>query len=134
MKRMGNEADVVKIYFGLTSFRDPKLVEKTLDLCISGEISRADSLYAVIDATQNPYVRETTWNWVKKNFHVFRELFQGTPYVSQLMQEVISKTGIGREEEVKDYVSKLSIVEAGEGIRKGLELLDIYSSLKKRLD
>ena len=109
----------MKIYFGLTSFRRPKLVEKTLDLCISGEISRADSLYAVIDATQNPYVRETTWNWVKKNFHVFRELFQGTPYVSQLMQEVISKTGIGREEEVKDYVSKLNIAEAGEGIRKG---------------
>jgi tricorn protease interacting factor F2/3 len=134
MKRMGNEADVVKIYFGLTSFRDPKLIEKTLDLCISGEISRADSLYAVIDATQNPYVRETTWNWVQKNFHVFRELFQGTPYVSQLMQEVISKTGIGREEEVKDYVSNLDIAEAHEGIRKGLELLDIYSSLKKRLD
>ncbi len=77
----------------------------------------------MIDATQNPYVRETTWNWVKKNFHVFRELFQGTPYVSQLMQEVISRTGIGREEEVKDYVSKLNIVEAGEGIRKGLEAL-----------
>ena len=82
MKRMGNEADVVKIYFGLTSFKDPKLIEKTLDLCIGGEISRADSLYALIDATQNPYAREITWNWVKKNFHVFRELFQGTPYIS----------------------------------------------------
>ena len=66
----------MKIYFGLASFRDPKLIEKTLDLCISGEISRADPLYAVIDAAQNPYVRETTWNWVKENFHVFRESFR----------------------------------------------------------
>jgi tricorn protease interacting factor F2/3 len=134
MKRMGNEADVVKIYVGLASFRNPALVRKTLDLCISGEISRADSLYAVIDATQNPYVRETTWNWVKENFHVFRELFKGTPYVSQLMQEVISKAGIGREEDVREYVSKTSIEEADKGIKKGLELLEIYSSLKKRLD
>lgn len=134
MKRMGNEADTVKIYYGLMSFKDPKLVEKTLDLCVGGEISRADSLYAVLDAVQNPYTRETTWNWVMKNLHVFRELFQGTPYVSQLMQEVISKAGIGRENEVKDFVSKTKIVEADKGIKKGLELLEIYSSLKKRLE
>ncbi|MHB2035521.1 MAG: M1 family metallopeptidase [Nitrososphaerales archaeon] len=134
MKKMGSEADVVKIYFGLTSFRDPKLIEKTLDLCISGEISRADSLYALIDATQNPYVREATWNWVKNNFHVFRELFQGTPYVSQILQEVISRTGLGREEEVEEYFARVKIAEADKGIRKGFELLGIYSNLKKRLD
>jgi tricorn protease interacting factor F2/3 len=133
MKRMGNEADVVKIYVGLTSFRDPELVEKTLDLCISGEISRADSLYAMLDAVQNPYTRESTWNWVTANFHVFRELFTGTPYISQVMQEVISRAGIGREQEVNDYLSKTKIPEADKGIKKGLELLEIYSSLKKRL-
>ena len=54
--------------------------------------------------------------------------------MSQLMQEVISRTGIGREKEVKDYVSKMNMAEADKGIRKGLELLDIYSSLKSRLD
>jgi len=134
MKKMGSEADVVKIYFGLTSFRDPKLIEKTLDLCIGGEISRADSLYALIDATQNPYAREATWNWVKNNVHVFRELFQGTPYVSQILQEIISRTGLGREEEVKEYFARVNIAEADKGIRKGFELLDIYSNLKKRLD
>jgi tricorn protease interacting factor F2/3 len=134
MKRIGSEADVVKIYVALTSFRDPKLVEKTLDLCISGEISRADSLYAVLDAALNPYVRETTWEWLKKNLGVFRELFQGTPYVSQLLQEVISKTGIGSEVEIKSYVSNLKIPEGDKGIKKGLELLDVYSSLKRRLD
>ena len=75
-----------------------------------------------------------TWNWVKNNFHVFRELFQGTPYVSQLLQEVISRTGLGREEEMRDYFSKVKIAEADKGIRKGFELLDIYSNLKKRLD
>ncbi|MGI0091728.1 MAG: M1 family metallopeptidase [Nitrososphaerales archaeon] len=135
MKQLvGSEADVIKIYYGLASFRDPKLVEKTLDLCISGEISRADSLYAVIDAAQNPYVRGTTWAWFKANFHVFRELFQGTPYVSQIMQEVISRAGIGRKDEVKNYLSNTKINEAERGIRKGVELLEIYSDLENRLE
>jgi tricorn protease interacting factor F2/3 len=134
MKRLGSEADVVKIYVALTSFRDDKLVERTLDLCVSGEISRADSLYAVMDASQNPYARKATWEWVKKNLGVFRELFRGTPYVSSLLQEVISKTGVGRESEVRNYVEGLKIEEGDKGIRKGLELLDIYSSLKRRLE
>ena len=134
MKRLGSEADVVKIYIALTSFKDDRLIEKTLDLSISGEISRADSLYAIIDAAVNPYVRKTTWEWVKKNLHVFRELFQGTPYVSHILQEVVSRTGIGREKEVRDYVATLKVPDGDKGIRKGLELLDVYSSLKARLD
>ena len=132
-QQVGSEADVIKIYLGLASFRDPRLVEKTLDLCISGEISRADSLYAMIDATQNPFVRETTWTWFKTNLHVFRDLFQGTPYVSQIVQEVISRTGIGRKEEVESYLSRARIEEADRGIRRGLELLEIYSRLESRL-
>ncbi len=133
MKKMANEADTVKIYVALTSFKDSKLVERTLDLCVSGEFSRADSLYALLDATQNPYSLETTWKWFKTNLQTFRELFQGTPYVSQLLQEVTSRTGLGREDEVRAYVSKTPIPEAERGINKGLELLSIYSSLKKRL-
>lgn len=134
MKRLGSEADVIKIYAALTSFKEDRLIEKTLDLSISGEISRADSLYAIIDAAANPYTRKTTWEWVKRNLDVFRELFQGTPYVSHLLQEVISRTGIGNEKEVIDYAATLNIREGDKGIRKGLELLDIYSSLKSRLN
>ena len=134
MKMLGSEADVVKIYAALTSIKEDRLIEKTLDLSISGEISRADSIYAIMDAAANPYARKTTWNWAKKNLDVFRELFQGTPYVSHLLQELISRTGIGNEKEVTDYVATLKIAEGDKPIRKWLELLDIYSSLKARLN
>ncbi len=47
MKKLGSEADVIKIYAGLTSFKDQELVRRALDLSVSGEISRADSVYAI---------------------------------------------------------------------------------------
>ena len=53
----------------------------------------------------------------------FGELFQGTPYVSQLLEEVISRTGLGREVEIRDYFSKVKIEEADKGISKGFELI-----------
>ncbi len=133
IKRIDSEADVAKLYAGLTSFKDSDLVKKALDFCIGGEISRADSLYAVLNADQNPNAREATWDWIRKNIGVFQELFHGTPYVWMIMQEAISRTGIGRENKVKNDLEKMDVPEAQKGIKKGLELLEIYSSLRARL-
>lgn len=133
MKRVDSESDIAKLYAGLTSFKDPDLVKRALDFCIAGEISRADSLYAVLNADQNPFARETTWNWIKDNIGIFQELFHGTPYVWMIMQDAISRTGVGRENRVKEDLQKMDVPEAQKGIKKGLELLEIYSSLRMRL-
>lgn len=134
MKRLGSEADVVKIYTALASFKDPKLVSRVLDFCISGEISRADSLYAIFYANENPYARETTWSWLKQNIRAFRDLFHGTPYIAMIMQDTISRAGVDRENEVRQDLRNMEVPEADKGIKKGLELLDIYSNLKARLE
>ncbi|HYB03579.1 MAG TPA: M1 family metallopeptidase [Nitrososphaerales archaeon] len=133
MKKMANEADVIKLLFALTSYLEPELVKRALDFTLTGEISRADCAYAVSGACSNPAAREVTWNWVTENLQTLLELFRGTGNVSFLMQEVISRTGIGRVESVKDYLSKTRIEEADRGITKGLELLDAYSNLAERL-
>lgn len=133
MKKMGNEADVIKILSALASYHEPSLVTKSLDFCVGGEINRADSVYAIFAAAQNPHSRAVTWEWVTKNLETLLELFRGTPTVSFLLQEVIARTGIGREQEVRDYFSKIKIKEADKGITKGLELLDAYSDLAHRL-
>jgi tricorn protease interacting factor F2/3 len=133
MKRMANEADVIKLLFALTSYREPELVKRALDFSLTGEISRADCAYAISGASSNPAARVVTWNWVTENLQMLIELFRGTGNVSFLMQEVISRTGIGREKLVRDYLSKTRIEEADRGITKGLELLEAYSNLAERL-
>lgn len=133
MKKKGNEADTVKIFVALTSFREPELVRKALDYSIAGEVNRADSIYAINSAAQNPFARAVTWDWVTKNIGTLQELFSGTGTVSSLLESVISRTGIGREKEVREYFSRNSISGADKGIAKGLELLEIYSGLAGRL-
>jgi tricorn protease interacting factor F2/3 len=132
MKKMANEGDVIKLFAAITSYHEPELVGRALDFCLSGQLSRADSLYAIAYATRNPFARQVTWEWVKKNLETLRELFQGTPTVSFILQEVVSRAGIGREEEVKQYFQDRKIEEADKGISKGLELLEINSDLVRR--
>ena len=46
---------------------------------------------------------------------------------------MISSAGLGREDEVKEYVSKTNLEDASAGVKKGLEMLEIYSNVRKRL-
>jgi tricorn protease interacting factor F2/3 len=132
MKKMDNEADIIKIYRGLTSFKDPELVKRALDFCLSGEVSRADSLYAIGFTVDNPHASEVLWNWLTTNLPALRELFKGTPYVGDLFHKAVPFVGLGREKELRDYFSANRIEEAISGISKGLELLRVYSDLRTR--
>lgn len=133
IKRSANEADLTRIFNALTCYHESDLVAKALDFSISGEVNRADSLYAIANAIKNPRARIVTWQWIKTNLKNLRELFRGTPYVSFILQEAIPRVGIGHESEVKNYFSENRIEEADKGIAKGIELLDAYSDLASRL-
>jgi len=133
MKKIGSESDIININAGLTSFRNPELVQRALDFSLGGEISRADSVYTIGSACANPEAGEITWRWTCQNLDKIRETFAGTYIVSSILQDVISSAGLGREEEVRDYLSRVQIREATAGISKGLELLGIYTRLRSRI-
>jgi tricorn protease interacting factor F2/3 len=133
LKRSANEADLSRIFKALTSYHDPNLVERALDFSISGQVNRADSLYAIFGAIRNPRAKAVTWQWIKKNLGTMLELFRGTSTIPSLLQEAIPRVGIGQEDEVKKYFLENKIEEADKGIAKGIELLDAYSDLAGRL-
>jgi tricorn protease interacting factor F2/3 len=133
-ERAQTEADVIKILWGLTHFKDPVLIRKALDFSLSGRINRGDCLYAVSAACSNSDARDANWKWFEENFDKIRQVFSGTGYAGTLAEDVIPSAGLDRpEEEVKAYASRLSVPEAERGIRKGLELLGVYSKARKRL-
>jgi tricorn protease interacting factor F2/3 len=134
MKKMGNEADIIKLYEGLTSFKDTSLVKKALDFCLSGEVSRADSLYAIEFALENASANDIVWSWITANISALRELFRGTPYVGKLFQYGVPFLALGHEKEVQHYFDTHPMEEAVAGINKGMELLGIYSNLRSRLN
>ncbi|MHB8567280.1 MAG: M1 family metallopeptidase [Nitrososphaerales archaeon] len=132
IKKMGNEADTIKLFGALVAFKDPDLVRKSLDLSMSGEFNRADAVYAIISSSMMPDSGKVVWDWLSQNIDKVKETFAGTYILSSILQDAIPITGLGREEIVKDYFSKKSLEEASNGIRKGLEMLGIYSRLRTR--
>jgi tricorn protease interacting factor F2/3 len=127
-----SEAERVRIYRALTSVPDPRLVERCLELSVSGEVSRSDSVYAISLASTNPKAREVLWNWLKKRYDLIRDTY-GVGTLLSAVNGTVPRCGIGREVEVHRFISGKRYKEGKETFKRTFELLEVNSNLRKRL-
>jgi tricorn protease interacting factor F2/3 len=133
VKKEKNETEREKLYRALVSFSDSRLVERGLELSISGEVSRSDSVYTIENASTNPYARATLWKWLTKRYDLLYDTYGGSSRFLRLMNTVIPRCGIGHETEVRRFLSGRRYKRGEIVLRRTLELLGINSALRLRL-
>jgi tricorn protease interacting factor F2/3 len=121
------------IYRGLSAFRNPKLVGHTLDLGLTGRVSRSDLHYSMIYAALNPYARDTAWRWVKRNYDAMWKLFAGAQQFYTDVGRAISVCAVEHESDAKRFLSGRRLKEGGSSIVRVLEMLHVNARLRKRL-
>ncbi len=62
-----------------------------------------------------------------------QKVFVGTGTTSRTIEQIIPLLGIGREKQILDVVQKLGSPDIEKGIRKGTELLQVYSKFVNKL-
>jgi len=133
VKDAPSELERAKVYPALTSFEDPSLVERTLELGISGDVSRSDTGFTILGAASNPRARATLWKWLVKRYDRVRDVYGGSFQFYSYLNRAIPRCGIGRESEVRRFISGKRFKEGGTTFRRTFELLDINSRLRRRL-
>jgi tricorn protease interacting factor F2/3 len=133
VKSLQSEVDRTRIYAALSSFEDPELVEDALELGISGEVSRSDSIYPLVFASGNPRARSAVWKWITKRYDTVLEIYGGSQQFYLFMAAVIPRCGVGQEAEVRQFLSGRRLKEGGSTYLRTLELLGINSRLRRRL-
>jgi len=128
-----SEADRAKVYAALTSFEDPRLVRRTLELTISGEVSRSDTGYALPLAASNPRARGVLWEWIKSRYDRMKDLYGGSQQFYLYLNAVLPRCGIGHEANVRKFISGKRYKEGEMTFRRTFELLDVNSRLRDRL-
>ena len=132
-KTLQGEVDRAKVYEGLCAFREPELVEHTLELGISGLVSRSDSGYPLVLSAFNPYARDVLWRWITKRYDYMREMYAGSQQFYLYMGYAIPFCGVEHEGEVKRFLSGKRLKDGGSSIARILEQLHINARLRKRL-
>ncbi|HEY9778170.1 MAG TPA: M1 family metallopeptidase [Planktothrix sp.] len=117
--------------YALTSFRDAKLLQKTLDKTINGEIRTGNSPYVVRQVMMNPHGREVTWKWMQANWqNILKLLPENT--ITRMCEGI---TGLIDEKllaEARDYFGKTEVKQGKKIIQQHLEKLTVAVDLKKR--
>jgi tricorn protease interacting factor F2/3 len=131
--KTAGEVERVKLYSALTSFENPALVERALELGVSGEVSRSDSAYTLTGAANNPRARKTTWNWIEKNWDRLYEMYSGAQEFYLYLSRTVPECGLGSEERVKAFISGEKFSKGRMTFRRIFEQLDINSRLRQRL-
>ena len=133
VKTLQGEVDRAKIYGALCSFRDPETVEETLELGISGEVSRSDSGYPLLYGAFNPYVRDVFWEWVTRRYDAMKEMYAGSQQFYLYMSRVLAVCGVTDEAKVRRFISGKRLKEGGSSYTRALEHLAINAKLRRRL-
>ncbi|MGD0395650.1 MAG: M1 family metallopeptidase [Nitrososphaerales archaeon] len=128
-----SEADRARVYAALTSFEDPALVRRTLELTISGEVSRSDTGYALPLAASNPRARGALWEWIKSRYDRLRGLYGGSQQFYLYLNAVLPRCGIGHEADVRRFISGKRYRDGEMIFHRAFELLDVNSRLRDRL-
>jgi aminopeptidase N len=68
MGRMRSPEQFYNVGGALAEFRDPKIVEKVLELAVSDEIRNQDAAALISRVLSNPDDQKTAWEWVKAHW------------------------------------------------------------------
>jgi tricorn protease interacting factor F2/3 len=136
MKRVIQEDDEVeraRMYRALTSSRDGESVRQTLDLVISGEVSRSDSGYVLNYSSSNPLARDTLWSWIMSRHQKLWKLFGGSQQYFLYLDAVVPRCGVGHEKDAREFLSDNIKEHGGITFQRTLEQLEINCRLRKVL-
>jgi tricorn protease interacting factor F2/3 len=133
VKSLQLEVDRAKVYQGLCSFREPELITETLELGISGEVSRSDSAYPLIYTAFNPYARDVLWKWIMKRYDRMHDIYAGSQQFYLFMTLALPTCGVTSEASVRRFLSGKRMKEGGSSLTRTLELLHLNAKLRKRL-
>ena len=128
-KKSTTDEDRLRYLEGLSSFKKPELVAKTLDFALGGNVKRQDIRNVISYATNNPDARDVTWQWFKTNIEKLAKIYEGTAQLSGLMRAYVSILGVGHVREAENLFNEHPLP----GADATLERLKIHDRLARAI-
>lgn len=131
-KAASNPQDETRYLYALAEFRQPELIQRTLDLYQSPEVKIQDGILAISRALSNRYARQLTWDLVEASWQKFLD-----KYPHQMMQYLVQPIGLitedGLAERTVQWIDDHPIEEVGRQMAQAKEFQTIHRQLAKRL-
>ncbi len=121
-----------RFFNALASFRDPALVQRTLQFAISPAVRTQDTATLIAGLIGQPWSRDAAWDFVKANWQKLTDslgVFQGIPRIAGAVGAFCSRE---KEAEVEQFFKEHPVSAAERTLRQAFERIDACAALKDR--
>ncbi len=135
LKEMYNKATVdedrVKILNAMGHLTGDEIMSETWNFVTSGQVKKQDMFALIGSALTETENRPYLCNNIEKIVTTLDKFFSGTGSVSKFLEILIPLAGLHDELTITNFISKSSKTAWQNGIKKGLEYLNIYKNVNK---
>jgi len=116
--------------FALSRFRNPQLVEKTLEFAISPDMRSQDAPYLISGIMQNPAVDKQAWDFVQAHWAAIEKL-GGAFAGGTIVQAAGSFCDSGMRDQVQAFFTSHPAPAAERSLKQSVELINYCVDLKE---
>ena len=117
--------------FALGSFRRPELIDRTLQMTISGEVRTQNAPYLMRGILLNKDAREKAWSFMKAHWEEMLRRYPDNS-IPRMCEGIIGLITPELEADVRDFFAKHPVKQGGKQMEQHLERLRIAVACKER--
>ncbi|MCL4341494.1 MAG: M1 family metallopeptidase [Candidatus Thermoplasmatota archaeon] len=130
-KSVSGDEDRIKILAGIGWLSGDKHNQLTLSMIKDGSVKKQDIIRVYSGMAANPMNRKAVFDVFPEAMELMERNYRGTGYPGMMAENLIPIIGLGREDAMKTVAEKVMKPSNSSGIKKGLELLEINSRLRR---
>jgi aminopeptidase N len=129
LKNVKSPEDYYTLLYTLPQFKDPKLLERTLEFAISPDVRSQDALGVVTNVLGNPDGQKLAWDFIQSHWDAIAKA--GGPFASA---QVVGATGVfcdtGMRDQVTAFFTAHKVEAAERTYRQSIERINSCVDLK----
>jgi puromycin-sensitive aminopeptidase len=109
----------------LAGFRTPELIQRTLQMCVNGEVRTQDAPFVVRDLLLSVHGREPAWAFVKEHWGEMERLYPSQSGLRRLCEGITGLTTPALEADVRSFFGSRTVSFGGKTLEQYLEQLQV---------
>jgi aminopeptidase N len=129
MRKMRSPEEYYNVGGALADFRDPKIVERVLELSVSDEVRNQDAAHLIAAVLSNPDSQKQAWDWAKAHWPAVEKkiTMSSGPEIVNATRRFCSAE---MRDDVQSFFSAHKVPSADRALKQSQE--DINSCIKRR--
>ena len=133
-KKAPSQEQKIRFLGALSSFKDPKLLLRTLELSQSKDVRSQNMHIPIMRISANQYGKKILWPWLKKNWKKLRvKVGVGSPLLNRVVSSISAVADESMQGDIKDFFRKNPTPGTEMTLSQTLERIRIHAQFLKRL-